>query len=150
MKIWTPKMKEMQIEMFGDAYPLCSSLVHYTKEILKNTKEHFWKSVFWNFKLFNRFKNYLMALVRIPEALTDLLTPILPYVVITFAVCQMRHLCQKCWKCRIWHACHPTYVKYKYGNMGVKRCIRTSGMQTNAIKQLLNRFSSLKCPNSDF
>ena len=34
-------MKEMQIEMFGDAYPLYSSLVHYTKEILKNTKENF-------------------------------------------------------------------------------------------------------------
>ena len=34
-------MKEMQIEMFGDAYPPCSSLLHYTKEILKNTKENF-------------------------------------------------------------------------------------------------------------
>ena len=33
-------MKEMQIEMFDDAYPLCSSLVHYTKEISKNTKEN--------------------------------------------------------------------------------------------------------------
>ena len=33
-------MKEMQIEMFGDEYPLCPSLVHYTKEILKNTKEN--------------------------------------------------------------------------------------------------------------
>ena len=33
-------MKEMQIEMFGDAYPLCSSLVHYTNEISKNTKEN--------------------------------------------------------------------------------------------------------------
>ena len=40
MKIWTPQMKEMQIEMFCDAYPLCSSLVHYTKKISKNTKEN--------------------------------------------------------------------------------------------------------------
>ena len=53
-------------------------------------------------------------------------------------------------KCHNWRICHPTYVKYIYGNMGVKRCIRTSGMQTNVIKQLLNRFNSLKCPNSDF
>ena len=42
------------------------------------------------------------------------------------------------------------YAKYIYGNMGVKRCIRTSAMQTNVIKQLLNRFNSLKCRNSDF
>ena len=41
MKIWTPQMKKMQIEMFGDAYPPCSSLLHYTKEISKNTKENF-------------------------------------------------------------------------------------------------------------
>ena len=41
MKIWTPQMKEMQIEMFGYAYPFCSSLVHYRKEISKNTKENF-------------------------------------------------------------------------------------------------------------
>ena len=33
-------MKEMQIEMFGDDYPLCPSLVLYTKEILENTKEN--------------------------------------------------------------------------------------------------------------
>ena len=33
-------MEEMQIEMFCDVYPPCSSLVHYTKEILKNTREN--------------------------------------------------------------------------------------------------------------
>ena len=27
--------------MFGNAYPSCSSLLHYTKEISKNTKENF-------------------------------------------------------------------------------------------------------------
>ena len=37
-----------------------------------------------------------MALVCIPEALTDLLTPILPYLTITNVGCQMHHLCQKC------------------------------------------------------
>ena len=34
-------MKKMQIEMFSDSYPLWSRLVHYTKEISKNTKEKF-------------------------------------------------------------------------------------------------------------
>ena len=34
-----------------------------------------------------------------------------------------------------------TRIKYIYGNMGVKRCVRTTGMQTNAIKLLLNIFN---------
>ena len=38
----------------------------------------------------------------------------------------------------------------RYGNMGVKRCVRTSEMQTNAIKQLMNRLNGLKCENADF
>ena len=29
------------MDMFGNAYPLCPSLLHYTKEISKNTKENF-------------------------------------------------------------------------------------------------------------
>ena len=37
-----------------------------------------------------------------------------------------------------------------YGNMGVKRSVGASGMQTNAIKQLLNMFNRLKFQNSDF
>ena len=37
-----------------------------------------------------------MALVCIPKALTDLLTPILPYLASTYVECQMCHLCQKC------------------------------------------------------
>ena len=48
------------------------------------------------------------------------------------------------------HICHLTHVKYKYGNMGVKRCVRTSRMQTNAIKLLVNRFNVLKFQNTDF
>ena len=39
-----------------------------------------------------------MALVCIPEALTDLLTPIVPYLAITYVSCQTRHLCLKCQK----------------------------------------------------
>ena len=50
----------------------------------------------------------------------------------------------------IWRICHLTHVKYRYGNMGVKRSVRTSGMKTNAIKHILNMFNSLKCQNTDF
>ena len=91
-----------------------------------------------------------MALVCIPEALTNLLTPIMPYRIITNVACQMRHLCQKCQKCHIWRICNQTRIKYIYSNMGVKRCVRTTGMQTNAIKQLLNMFKSSKFQNTDF
>ena len=62
----------------------------------KKYKGKFRKSLFYNFKLLNVFKSCLMALVCIPEALTDLLTPILPYLAITYVDCQMRHSCQKC------------------------------------------------------
>ena len=34
--------------------------------------------------------------------------------------------------------------------MGVKRCVRTTGMQTNVVKQLLNLLNSLKFQNTDF
>ena len=34
--------------------------------------------------------------------------------------------------------------------MGVKRCVRTSGMQTNTIKQLVNKFNDLIFQNTDF
>ena len=108
------------------------------------------KSLFWNFKRLNIFKSCLMALVCIPEAPTDLLTPILPYKTISNGACQMRqmwHFWHFWHKWRIWH---PTYAMARYGNMGVKRSVRASGMQTNAIKQLLNRFKSLKFWNSDF
>ena len=37
-----------------------------------------------------------------------------------------------------------------YGNMGVKRCVRTSGMKTNAIKQLSKKFNGSKFQNTDF
>ena len=91
-----------------------------------------------------------MALVCILEVLTQLLTPILAYLVIRNVECQMRHLYQKCQKCYIWRICHLTYVIYRYGNMGVKRNVRASGMQINAFKQLLNGFDGLKSQNTDF
>ena len=36
------------------------------------------------------------------------------------------------------------------GNMGVRRCVRTSGMQTNAFKQLFDKFNGSKFKKTDF
>ena len=38
----------------------------------------------------------------------------------------------------------------RFGNTGVKRCVRTSGMKTNAIKQLSKKFNGSKFQNTDF
>ena len=71
------------------------------------------------FKPSNPFEYHLKALVCIPEVLRHLLTPILPYLYMT---CVGWHMCQiwSFWhfwhKWRIWH---PTFVIYRYGNMGV-------------------------------
>ena len=43
-----------------------------------------------------------------------------------------------------------THIVSIYGNIGVKRCVRTSGMQTNAIKKLVNSFNVIKFENTDF
>ena len=91
-----------------------------------------------------------MAIVFIPEVLTDLLTPILPYLYLTCVRWHMRQIWYfwHFWhKWRIWH---PAFIMVIYGNMGVKRSVRTSGMQTNDIKHILNMFNSLKCQNTDF
>ena len=40
-------------------------------------------------------------------------------------------------------------VMSKYGNMVVKRYIRTAGMQAIVIKQVMNDIYSLKCQNTD-
>ena len=45
---------------------------------------------------------------------------------------------------------HISNIYIIYGNMGVKRCVRTTGIQTNATKQLLNMFKSSKFQNTDF
>ena len=113
-------------------------------------QKHQQKLVFYHFEPLNLFKTCLMTLVCIPEVLTHLLTPILPYLDITNVGWQMRHLCQKCQKCHIWRICLATHIKYIYGNMGVKRCVRTTGMQTNVVKQLLNLLNSWKFQNTDF
>ena len=65
---------------------------------------------FWNFEPLNFLKSSLMPLVCIPEVLTHLLTPILPYIDIANVGYQMRHLCQKCQKCHIWRLCHTHCV----------------------------------------
>ena len=91
-----------------------------------------------------------MTLVCIPEVLTHLLTLILTYLYMKCLRWHMRqiwHFCHFWHKWRIWH---PLFLMPKYGNIGVKRSVRASGMLTNAVKQLLNRFNSLKCRNSDF
>ena len=39
---------------------------------------------------------------------------------------------------------------YTYGDMGVKRCVKTSGMQIKIVKQLVNKFNGSKFQNTDF
>ena len=110
------------------------------------------KSEFWHFEPLNPFTRYFMTLVCIPEVLMHLLTPIMPYLYVTrgwWHICQICQFCHFQQKNVAAQEISP-YVKYRNGNMGVKRCIRTSGMQTNAIKQLLNRFNGSKCQNIDF
>ena len=38
---------------------------------------------------------------------------------------------------------------HRYGNAGVKRCNRSTGMQPNAIEQLLNKINCSKFQNTD-
>ena len=69
------------------------------------------KSVFWNSRRLNIFKSCLMALVYISSHYNF--------------TCQMPQIWH-CWhKWRIWNM---TFVIVIYGNMSVKRSIRTSGM----------------------
>ena len=91
-----------------------------------------------------------MLLVCIPVVLTHLLTPILPYI---YLICVARYM-RQIWhfwhfwhKWRIWHA---TFVLVIYGNMGVKRSVRASGMQIKAIKRLWNMFYKSKFQNTNF
>ena len=60
----------------------------------KKYKGKCWKSEFGHFKLLNLFKSCLMTLVCIPEVLMHLLTPILPYIYLTYVGWHMR---------QIWH-----------------------------------------------
>ena len=56
----------------------------------------------------------------------------------------------KCQKCHILAICQRTFVMSRYGNMGVKRSVRTLGMQTNGIKQIMHWFIGLKSQNTEF
>ena len=108
------------------------------------------KSEFWHFEPLNPFTRYFMTLVCIPEVLMHLLTPIMPYLYVT---CGWWHICQIWHFLHFWHKWHKWYPKYVmswYGNMGVKRSVLTSGMQTNALKQLVHRLRGLKFRNTDF
>ena len=44
---------------------------------------------------------------------------------------------------------HSTFTSFRYDDMEVKRCARTSGLQTKAIKQVVNVFNSLNFQNID-
>ena len=117
------KFSEFSVTVY---YP--HGAVSLYKGNFKKYKGKFRKSVFWHFELSNLLKICCLALVCISELLMHFLTPILLYLDITNVRSQMRHLCQKCQKGHIWHICHPTHVIYRYGNMGVKRCVRISGI----------------------
>ena len=91
-----------------------------------------------------------MSLVCIPVVPTHLLTPILLYIYLIRVWLHMRqmwHFWHFWHKWRIWHA---TFVMVIYGIMGVKRFVRPSGMQTKAIKKLLNMFYKKELKNTDF
>ena len=70
-----------------------------------------------------------MVFICIPEVLTHLLTPILPYLYMTYVIWHMRQIWHFWHKWRIWH---PTFIMSGFGSMGVKRCDRITGIQTNA------------------
>ena len=89
-------------------------------------------------------------MICILEVLTDLLTPILPYL---YWTCVRWHLRQIWHFWHFWHkwrSWHLPFLMVIYGNMGVKSSVRTSGMQTDAIKHFFNMFNSLKCLNTNF
>ena len=122
--MWKNKKK---LNSYVKNFPTGIGLTLY-KGNFEKYKGKFVMSVFWVFRSFYALISCLMALVCIPEVQTHVLTSILPYLDITNVRCQMRHLCQKGQKGHIWHIYHPTHVTYRYGNMSVKRCVRTSGI----------------------
>ena len=144
--MWKNKKK---LNSYVKNFPTGIGLTLY-KGNFEKYKGKFVMSVFWVFRSFYALISCLMALVCIPEVQTHLLTPILPYLDMTNVRCRLCHLWQKCQKCHIWRKCHSTYAMSRYGNMGVKRSVRTSRIQINTIKQLVNGFNSLKLQNIDF
>ena len=112
-------------------------------------KGKFLKLLFWNFKTLNLFKSCSNALVYIPEVMAHLLTPILPYLYNSYGKWQIGQIWHFWHFWHKWHIRHLINVMSTYGNMGVQRCVRTSGMQTNDINQHANWFNSLKCQNTE-
>ena len=106
-------------------------------------------SLFSNLNPFNLYASCFLLLVCISKVMTHLLTslPYLEMTMVRWQVCQTWLFWHFWHKWRIWHS---TFLMTRYGNMGVKRSIRTSGMQINSIKQLVNRFNVLKFQNTDF
>ena len=60
------------------------------------------------------------------EVLTLLLTPILTILHMVYVRAPYMEVCRKCHK---WHIWHPAFDMHIYVNIGVKRRVRTSGMQ---------------------
>ena len=106
-------------------------------------------SVFWHFKRLNLLKKALTALVYISEVMTHHLTPTLSYLYITNIEWQMGQIWHFWHFWHQWHIQHSTSVMSLYGNMGLQRCVRTSGMQTNDINQHANWFNSFKYQNTE-
>ena len=132
--MWKNKKK---LNSYVKNFPTGIGLTLY-KGNFEKYKGKFSKSVFCNFKLLNPFTSGLMVLICILEVLADLLTPILPYLDIADVKWHLRQIWHFWHFWHKWHIRHLTFVMSRYGNMGVKRCVWTSGMQTNAIKQLIN------------
>ena len=144
--MWKNKIK---LNSYVKNFPTGIGLTLY-KGNFEKYKGKFANSIFCHFKLLNPFTNCLMVLICILEVLTDLFAPILPYLDIAYVEWHLRQIWHFWHFCHKWHSRHLTFVISRYGNMGVKTCVWTSGMQTNAIKQLVNRFNVLKFQNTDF
>ena len=88
----------------------------------------------------------------IPEVLMLLLTPILKYICMPNERCHVCHICHKWHIWHIWHTWHMAFDMHIYVNMGVKRSVRTLGMQPTILDILQNCFQGrkLKYPVSWF
>ena len=94
---------------------------------------------FWAVKLFGKLFNGIGLHSWGPDASFDTHIAIYHMIHVGWHRRQIWHFWHFCQKWRIWY---PTFAMSRYGNMGVKRCVRASGMQTNAIKQLSNKFNA--------
>ena len=115
------------------------------KGIPRKYKGKLWKWVIWKFLCFKPLKCYFMTSGCNPEVQTVLLTPILPYSSMTYVRC---HICQLCHFWHLWHnwhLWHRPYVMDEYVNMGVKRTVRTSGLQPDAIQYLYQGLDHKNC-----